>query len=182
MSAEGLRRYLEVMGILGCNVNPYLPSLSDVDCSWSDAVALIDRHEIFVSKVYRRRTVYLSPEVYYLLKACRTSRPMTAQAEGLYRLLEAAPPMEAGELRPLSQLVQGEFSKAMDVLLEQMYVTALENGRYLNETWSTYRYGTAAAWEALAPPPPSVPQDPVERLKIILERSLAPEEVRRLLR
>lgn len=181
MGAEGLMRYLEVTGILGCNVNPYLPSLSDVGCTWGDAVALIDRHRVFVSKVYRKRTVYLSPQVYYLLKACRTRPPMGAEAAQVYRLLEEGGAMEAGDLRALSQLPQAAFAKALDFLLEQMYVTALENGHYLNENWSTYRYGTAEAWERLTPPGP-LPENPEARLREILERNLPPEEAARLLK
>ena len=50
MSAEALQGYLEAAGILTCNVNPYLPSLSDVGCTWGDAAAVIDRHGLFYCK------------------------------------------------------------------------------------------------------------------------------------
>lgn len=42
MSAEALKTYLNMAGILSCNVNPYLPALDDIGCTWADAVALID--------------------------------------------------------------------------------------------------------------------------------------------
>lgn len=58
-----LRDYIDYAGILTCNVNPYLPSLSDIGCDWSDAVALIDSHDLFYCKAYRKRTTYLSRHV-----------------------------------------------------------------------------------------------------------------------
>lgn len=180
MSAEGLQKYLEVAGILSCNENPYLPCLSDVGCVWADMTALVDRHALFYAKVYRKRVVYLSPEVYYLLKACRAQRPMGPDAERLYALLDGAPPIEAGDLREIAQMGQAQLAKALDFLLENLYVTALGDGRYINQNWSTFRYGTAKAWEALTPPE-SIGTEPHERLCSILARSLPPKEIRLLL-
>ncbi|MGF0005842.1 AlkZ-related protein [Eubacteriales bacterium SGI.150] len=180
MSAEALKTYLNMAGILSCNVNPYLPALDDIGCTWADAVALIDTHEVFYCKNYRKRTIYLSPEVYYLLKACRTQRPMTDQAALLYALLEQSHGIETGELRENSLLGQKDFVKAMDFLLEQRYITAIANGTWLNLNWSTYRYGTARAWEGLAPQPPEGSGDPAARLNAILSRSLPDGEIGRL--
>lgn len=181
MSAEGLEKYLEITGILSCNENPYLPCLSDVGCTWSDMTELVDRHAIFYTKVYRKRVVYLSPETYYLLKPCRPVRPMNADAHKLYDLLDGAPPIEAGDLRELAQMGQAELAKALDFLLEHLYITALGNGRVINPNWSTFRYGTAKAWEALTPPPPQV-NAPRERLFERLGRSMAEKEIEVLLR
>lgn len=180
MSAEALKNYLDVVGILSCNVNPYLPALDDIGCTWADAVALIDAHQVFYCKCYRKRTIYLSPEVYYLLKACRVQRPMPEQAAVLYALLEQTPGLETGELRAKSLLGQVDFVKALDFLLEQRYVTAIANGTWLNPNWSTYRYGTARTWEGLAAQPPALPADPAARLEAILSRSLPEGEIGKL--
>lgn len=67
-----LLSYLQINGILLCNANPYLPALEDIRCSWNDMTELIDSHQLFYCKAFRKRTTYLSAEVYYLLKAVRT--------------------------------------------------------------------------------------------------------------
>lgn len=54
-----LAEYLDAMGILACNRNPYL---------WGEMTALIDRKALFLSKFFRHRTVYLAPRVYFLLR------------------------------------------------------------------------------------------------------------------
>lgn len=180
MSAEALEQYLNVCGILSCNVNPYLPSLGDVGCTWADAVALIDAHKLFFCKCWRRRTVYLSPEVYHLLKACKPQRPMPEDSAVLFALLEQEPGMESGDLRFRSLLGQTAFVKALDFLLAERYVTAIANGTWLNPNWSTYRYGTAAAWEAFVTAPQEVPE-PEARLRTILGRTMPEDELEKLL-
>jgi len=40
MSADALEQYLNAMGIIGCNVNPYLPALDDLGFCWQDMTAL----------------------------------------------------------------------------------------------------------------------------------------------
>lgn len=181
MSAEGLKNYLELTGILSCNENPYLPCLTDIGCTWSDMKELVDRHELFYAKAYRKRVVYLSPEAYYLLKDCRATKPMDADAARLYALLDGAPPIEAGDLRAVSLMGQAALAKALDFLLEHLYITALGNGRYINPNWSTFRYGTAKAWEALTPPVSTI-GDSRERLCAILERSMPKKEIELVLR
>ena len=82
-----LQSYLEANGILLCNRNPDLPALEDVGCTWQDMTKLIDRHKLFYSKAFRKRTTYLSPEAYYLLKAVKPQKPLTPSAERILSLL-----------------------------------------------------------------------------------------------
>ena len=70
---------------------------------------------------------------------------------------------------------------AMDFLLEELHITAVGNGRWLNPNWSTYRYGTAEHWEAASVPPPEV-EDPRETLMEFLSWSLPENEIQRLIR
>ena len=69
-----LYEYLQENGILLCNMNPYLPSLETIGCSWVDVTEEIDNHRLFYSKVYKKRTTYLSVEAYYLLKTIRKKK------------------------------------------------------------------------------------------------------------
>ena len=182
MSAAQLKHYLESTGILACNTDPNLRCLEDIGCSWADAVELIEKKELFLSKVYRKRTVYLSPRVYHLLKRCRTRRPMPEPAQRLYALLQGVPcGLETGELRELAQMDQRTLLMAMDFLLEELYITAVGNGRWLNPNWSAYRYGTAEHWEAASVPPPEV-EDARETLMEFLSWSLPENEIQRLIR
>ena len=139
--------YLETNGILLCNANPYLPALEDVGCVWQDVTELIDRHLLFYSKAFQKRTAYLSQEVYYLLKAVRPQKPLTPAAETLYGLLKQVPMAETPFLKRVSALSAKKYSQGFDFLLQNLYITAVKNGTVLNENWSTFYYGTAEEWE-----------------------------------
>ncbi|WP_276856704.1 hypothetical protein [Intestinimonas timonensis] len=182
MSAAQLKAYLDATGILACNTDAHLRCLEDIGCSWADAVELIEKKELFLSKVYRKRTVYLSSRVYHLLKQCRYQRPMPEPAERLYGLLQGVPGgLETGELRELTQMDQRTLLTAMDFLLEELYITAIGNGHWLNPSWSTYRYGTAEAWEDASASQPEEAH-PKETLMEFLSWSMPEEEIRRLVR
>ena len=180
MSYKEMGQYLTNFGILFCNENPYLPCLDTLGFTWADAVALIDRQEVFVSKLYRKRTVYLSPEVYFLLRECRTPRPMTSDAGALYEVLAAAP-MESGDLKRLVPLEKKAYDKALNFLQEEGYVTAVRNGTWKLSNWSCYVYGTALEWEKLAGKP-IICDDSEARLRVILNKSMSEKEVAKLLR
>lgn len=142
-----LFKYLEENGILLCNVNPYLPALDNVGCTWSDVTELIDAHELFYSKVFKKRTTYLSVEAYYLLKEVRKRKNLTEPAKQIYASIKNNPPLETKELKMISMLSAKEYAAGFDELLQNMYITALQNGKKINPTWSTFYYGTSEARE-----------------------------------
>ena len=144
-----LQSYLGDNGILLCNRNPDLPALEDVGCTWQDVTELIDRHELFYSKAFRKRTTYLSPEAYYLLKAAKPQKPLIPPAEHILSLLGNGSIAETAFLKQVCGLSSREYRDGFDFLLQNLYITAMANGAVLNESWSTFRYGTAQAWEAL---------------------------------
>lgn len=145
--------YLETNGILLCNQNPFLPALEDIGCGWKDVTELIDSHELFYSKVFKGRTTYLSVEAYLLLKAVREEKPLTSQAEYVFSLLDGNPPADIRFLKAAAAPVLSgkDFREAFDFLLRNLYITAVRNGRQLNENWSEFLYGTAKQWESLSP-------------------------------
>lgn len=179
-AADALRGYLAGAGILACNDNPYLTSLSDIGCGWEDVSALIDTHELFYCKAYRKRTTYLSVQAYCLLKECRAIKPMEESAARVYDLLDQGP-MDIETLKLLAGMDKKQLAKSFSFLLENLYVTAIKNGRILNRNWSTYEYGTARLWEALAEKPP-VQSDPREALRGILAPRMPKSEFERLLK
>lgn len=93
----------------------------------------------------------MSKEAYYLLKSLKKPKPLPPSAEAIYRLLEGNSPAEATFLKQVSLLPSKEYSKGFDFLLQNLYITALQNGTVLNNNWSTFLYGTAEAWEQFAP-------------------------------
>lgn len=149
-----LQSYLGDNGILLCNRNPDLPALEDVGCTWQDVTELIDRHELFYSKAFRKRTTYLSPEAYYLLKAAKPQKPLIPPAEHILSLLGNGSIAETAFLKQVCGLSSREYRDGFDFLLQNLYITAMANGTVLNESWSTFQYGTAQAWEELSPSPP----------------------------
>ena len=176
-----MEEYMQAMGILSCNRNPYLPSLEDLGFTWGEMTALLDKHELFYCKAYRKRTVYLSPRAYFLLRLCRPRPPLAGEAAALYRLLEQTGPIETVELKRLAGLGPKEFQRGFDFLLQNLYATALENGEVRNPNWSTFRYGTAEQWvELAAQQQPSI--DPEGELRALLSKNLAEQEVLRLLK
>lgn len=74
--ASELLRTIQQYGMVGCNVCPYLRSIDEVGGSWQAAMELIDQKQIFYSKVFRHRTVYLSLELYGLLKCIRGEKSL----------------------------------------------------------------------------------------------------------
>lgn len=177
---EKLRAYLAENGILGCNTNAYIPALEDIGCAWADATALIDAHEVFCTRVWRKRTAYLSREAYYLLKQCRAQKPMEEAALCVYAVLEGTICLEKPDIQAFAQLDKKSFAKAFDFLLENMYMTAYKNGRILQENWSTFCYSTAENWEKAAPY--ALPDGDAEaRLRALLRKTMPEKEIERLL-
>lgn len=151
MSMNLLAEYLQVNGILLCNANPDLPALEDIGCSWQDATDLIQAHGLFYSKAFKKRTTYLSPEAYYLLKAVKGQKELTEPANRIYRILEENPVADTAFLKRAAGLSPKEYQRGFDSLLQNLYVTALQNGAQLNDNWSTFYYGTSSAWEQNSP-------------------------------
>ena len=173
-----LLKYLQKYGILLCNTNPDLPALEDIGCGWGDVTELIDRQELFYCKAFRKRTTYLSKETYYLLKEVRQKKPLTPSAQRIYAILENGAEAETGFLKAVSGLDGKAYREGVDFLLQNLYVTALRNGKLLNESWSTFLYA-AAEWEKCAPA--AVPiENASERLWEILSQTMTERQFRSL--
>ena len=173
-----LLKYLQKYGILLCNTNPDLRALEDIGCTWADVTALIDRQELFYCKAFRKRTTYLSKETYYLLKEVRQKKPLTPSAQRIYAILENGAEAETGFLKAVSGLDGKAYREGVDFLLQNLYVTALRNGKLLNESWSTFLYA-AAEWEKCAPA--AVPiENASERLWEILSQTMTERQFRSL--
>ena len=173
-----LLKYLQKYGILLCNTNPDLPALEDIGCGWGDVAELIDRRELFYCKAFRKRTTYLSKETYYLLKEVRQKKPLTPSAQRIYAILENGAEAETGFLKAVSGLDGKAYREGFDFLLQNLYVTALRNGKPLNESWSTFLYAAAEGEECA---PAAVPiENASERLWEILSQTMTERQFRSL--
>ncbi len=179
LTAQRLSGYLAQNGILTCNQNPYLPALEDIGCGWADVCALIDSHELFYCKAFRKRTTYLSPKAYFLLKQCRRSAPMDENSWIIYAILSSGPALNTETIRGLSGLPPKEYAKAFNALLENMDITAVANGQVLNPNWSTFLYSTASTWEAHVKERP-VSTDPKAELWRIFSNTMSEQDFHRI--
>lgn len=176
-----MQAWLIQNGILLCNQNPELPALEDIGCTWRDAMELIDKHLVFCSKAYKKRTAYLSPEAYRLIKVLRPQRPMSGPARELYSMIEENPGADAAFLKSACAMESKDYRAGMDFLLQNLYVTAIASGRELNENWSELLYCTAGEWERLAPA--IVPaEDPKGRLWELVGGVMTEKQFKSLIR
>ncbi len=174
-----LLEYLENYGILLCNTNPELPALEDIGCTWGDVTALIDRQELFYCKAFKKRTTYLSREAYHLLKKIRQKKQLTPAAQKIYSILEDGAAAETDFLKAVSSLDAKSYREGFDFLLQNLYVTALHNGKPLNENWSAFLYGTSEEWEKRIPAPAPI-ENASERLWEILSQTMTERQFRSL--
>ncbi len=144
---EELLDYINAHGILLCNINQDLPSLCSLGYSWENITGLIDLHEIFYCKVYKKRSTYLSKEVYLLLRKCRAKKPMDANAKAVYDTLNALEYADKDKLRERLGMDTKSLDKGMEFLLENMYITAFSNGKFISPSFSTFVYSTSERWE-----------------------------------
>ena len=150
--ASELLRTIQQYGMVGCNVCPYLRSIDEVGGSWQAAMELIDQKQIFYSKVFHHRTVYLSRELYGLLKCIRGEKEVSYNynLQRLLTTLQGGEPMSTQELKAESGFTGDTYSKAFQKLLENLDVTAYAPYKTLHPTWSSLLYSTSQRWEAAA--------------------------------
>jgi hypothetical protein len=178
---EELLDFINLNGILLCNTNAELPSLSSLGYNWGNLTGLIDLHEIFYCKTFKKRSTYLSREAYLLLRKCKPKKAMDLNSNQIYELLKSLETAEKEELKLKSGMETKIFDKAFDFLLENLYITAFINGKYLNPNWSTFVYSTSERWEK------EVTKlhfhgDPIPKLEAILLRNMQEKDFIKLIR
>lgn len=142
-----LLNFINDYGIIACNKDNFIKSINDIGSSWQDAVALINEREIFYSKIYKQKTVYLSKHLYCLLKKIESYKKISKNSSSIYKILENNPPQNTEILKIVSGLNKEEFNKAQMELLEKMYITAFSSYKSININWSSFLYTTSSKWE-----------------------------------
>ncbi len=169
--SSSLADYLSFAGILAMKPNPQIPCLADVGFTWDDAVALINARGLFYCKVYRARVTFLSLEAYALLRQLHRPTPLTPLAREVLSLLQEAGPLEIRAIRTLLPLSGAAAEGAINLLLRELLVTAVQGGRKVYGDWSTLVYGAVEGWRegALLP---ECAGDPRAQLEAILTRTM----------
>lgn len=153
-AASSLRAYFARNHILLCNDNAYLPSLNGVGGDWNAIVHLIETREAAYSKAYRKRTTYLSPALYAMLKPYKQRfNKLSEESRRIYDFLAGCGPNSTAAIKDTLLLSSKAFSAAFDPLLSELLVTAMERDRTIHESWSSFLWGTSAQWEETLPYP-----------------------------
>ena len=148
---ERLLDFIDLHGILLCNESPDLPSLVSLGFDMETIMGLVDLHRVFYCMAYRKRSTFLSPKAYYLLKRCRTYPEMDADCEKICRAARALGPAEKDELKEAAGMEKKTFEKAFRFFLDNLYLTAYGRGKRLTPDWYAYLYCTADRWEKEVP-------------------------------
>lgn len=149
-----LKSYFHNHGLLLCNDNKILPSLSSVGGDWNSIVAMIEQGEVFYSKLYQGRVTYLSQNFYAQIKPFRQRFDSISQTgREIYDFLDKKEYADTAEIKNIFMLSGKEFSKNMDELFKALLVTAIKRKDTINANWSSFYWGTYKTWEERHPLP-----------------------------
>lgn len=142
---EELLEYIEGCGILLCNVNEELPSLCGLGYSMENIIGLIELHQVFYCKAYKKRSTYLSVGAYQLLARCKATKELYPEAAVIYHEMKKQDCIDKDELKQKLGMDKKSYDKAFDFLLENLYITAYA-GKRINDNWYSYLYCTTERW------------------------------------
>jgi hypothetical protein len=182
-AVSSLRAYFLRNHILLCNDNAFLPSLNDAGGDWNAVVYLIETREAVYSKAYRKRTTYLSLALYTMLKPYKQRfNKLSAESRRIYDFLSSCGPQSTSAIKDALMLSSKSFSAAFDPLLSELLVTAMERDRTMNETWSSFLWGTCSQWEATLKHPLPMAEPSEANLLALLSHLMPPKEIAALMK
>lgn len=175
-----LRSYFLTNGLLLCNENKTLPSLFTVGGDWNSIVSLIERGEVFYSKLFKGRVTYLSRAFYQQIKPYRQrTQKLPPESQRILALLREAGSMTTPAIKNALLLSGKAFAGGMQALFSELLVTAIARDRTMNESWSSFVWGAFETWER-AHPLPDTAATP-EALRALVGGLLAEKEIVKLL-
>jgi hypothetical protein len=178
-AVQNLNNYLEMFGILLCNLNSHLPSIDQVGGNWNSIIALIEHREVFYCKVFRKRTTYLSKELYFLMKPHKQRKSsLENESRKILDFLYEYGPANTTTIKNFLFLSNKTFAMNFDVLLDEMLVTAIKKDKDINQNWSSFIWGTYEEWEKTTDYTRA--QDDDYMVELLL-RSLSRKEIHKLM-
>jgi hypothetical protein len=100
---------------------------------------LIELHQVFYCKTYKKRSTYLSVRAYQLLKRIKTVKELYPEAKRIYDDFRRQDYIDKEEFKTNYEMDKKVFDQAFDFLLENLYITAYA-GKRLNPNWYSYLY------------------------------------------
>lgn len=180
IAKSALLTYFSENGLLLCNENAQLPYLDFVGGNWNAIVSLIESGDVFYSRFYRGRTTYLSRELYAALKPYRRRTDRLDGGSGrLLAFLTAAGEANAKQMQAACAMDRSAQTKALNRLVDELFVTVLRRDETIHETWCTFCYGPAERWEQKRPGVMPADAGGAERL---LSRQLTQKQISALLK
>lgn len=141
-----LLEYIDRHGIILCIENIDLPSLCGLGYNMENIIALIEQKKVFYCKAFKKCSTYLSVQAYQHLNRCFLKKPLTADAENILTAMKDKSVVDKDEMRLMLAMEKKPFDRAFDLLLENLYITAI-GGKRLNPNWYSYLYCTAETWK-----------------------------------
>ncbi len=147
ISSERLKMYIEDDGMILLNRNMYYPNLEDYCGDWNTIMKLIEDRKVFFSKFYKKRTTYLSKELYFCLKQFKQDMVLDSVEQAIFDLLMETDGVDTEFIKNSLLIDKKAFDQAMSTLLKNLKVTVLGKGKQLTDSWSTFVWGTFLQWE-----------------------------------
>ena len=146
--------YLGENGLLLCNENPALPYLDLVGGNWNAIVSLMESGDVFYSRLFHHRVTYLSRALYFAMKPYRQRmQHLDAVSIRLLEFLRAVGEANAEEMQAALFMEKRAQTKALEQLVDELFVTVSSRDKTIHETWCTFRYCPAERWEEKRPIP-----------------------------
>jgi len=174
-----LNTVIKDIGMLLLNENKQFLSVMELGGDWDTIMSLIEEREVFFSKVYKKRTTYLSRELYFLLKGFKQRALLGITEQKICEFLSQCGGADTETIKAALMIEDKKFKEVMDKLLESMNVTVLHHAKTLNPQWSSFVWGTYEQWEKSCKNVESPKNDDENRKKIesILVKSMSIKEI-----
>lgn len=181
--AGALLAYVNRFGMIGCNSNKYVTSISEMGISLNAVMELIDHKEIFYTKVFMRRTVYISKQLYFLLKAIKGCKAHNYYESHILEIMKMLQPVSTKYLKAACKICNGKYNENFNKLLENMSITAYCTYEFMNPHWASMLYVTSSKWEEeIKYPSIECPREEAEeKIKSILSNTIGQKYIEKLI-
>lgn len=142
-----IRKEINKCGILLLNSTPEVSNIIDLGGDWNLVMYLIEEREIFVSKLYKGRTTYLSREMYYMLKEKIQNTDLNEDESRVFSFIESNDNVDTKILKLTLGYESKGLNKILGSLQKKLMITVLKKGGTLSKSCSTYFWGTYSQWE-----------------------------------
>lgn len=135
-------------GLLLLNSTDEYYNVMDCGGDWFTMIRLIEDRQVFVSKLYKGRTTYLSKELYYALHALRSDENVMSEDEQrVYDFISSCTNVDMDLLKIALNMDRKIIRKTLDGMMKKLLLTVLSGGKRLTDSWSSYYFGTYEQWE-----------------------------------